>query len=743
MTKFKSCATGFIALAAMIGSATVQADPITWFSENAESVGEALEADGVSQYGTWSAGSGSLSESLYVGSGEQDGKVCVDTDGENRLAYEPKVKLTGNTATIKLENICFTAPVEVDDSQLEGVQAAVAIVDDPDSGALTFKVAENGQWVAPPDLLNGNEIFPSSTYTVTCVFDYGAGTVTYTVDETGGEYTATLPDGAQPVSVTEFEGTCSFESLSGEREPATFTLTLPEVPGIVSYTIDGETQASGVWMIAEGATPTITIELAKGYVAKGTESTLPAMTGDYAPSVEEIVAGLELAEGVAMIGDVAYKTLQDAADAVQDNETILVWKDFSVASSIYVTNKTDITFDLNGKTVEYTGNGYALCFFDTTITLTSSVEGGEFKKTGSGTLGLVGSAQTKPDHGGKYSTATVVINDGLWYCTTASGSCFKLENGTVTLNDGVVEHAVLEANEDMVAFAVKTNTEGVISTLNLVGGTVKGYIERNETATQKYDATTLTQFSIQQNELCEDGYKMVKGEGDFYTIQEDVGPTGYKLSLTLGDNVTKVIWDLDGTVTTNDETEADIAIDAGAKVEIVDVYYTFGYVAADEGDKKGDEKTATDADIAFTFDAKELAAGEDLPPDVTPAEVGITSGAFADAKPAELNKVVKWAKAKNITGEAVNAMDFTVEGATEQAYLLNCAPDELETEKAAFKIASITFDAEGKPVIPEGVEGKTYNGTIKTQGRESIATGDWEDVQAEKAYNFFRYILVK
>lgn len=540
MTKFKSCAAGFIALAAMIGSATVQADPITWFSENSESVAEALTAGGETTYGNWSAGTGSLSESLYVGSGEQDGKVCVDTDGENRLAYTPKVQLTGNTATIKLENICFTAPVEVDDSQLEGVQAAVAIVDDPDSGALTFKVAENGQWVAPPDLLNGNEIFPSSTYTVTCVFDYGAGTVTYTVVETGGEYTATLPDGAQPVSVTEFEGTCSFESLSGEKEPTTFTLTLPEVPGIVSYTIGDEpAKKSGDWTIAEGVTPTITIAYAKGYI--GPEKyTLPApLTGNVEMTDAEVIAALGLVEGVAMIGDTPYKTLQDAADAVQDGETIQVWKDFSVASSIYVTNKTDVTFDLNGKTVEYTGNGYALCFFDTTIKLTSSVEGGEFKKTGSGTLGLVGSAQTKPDHGGKYSTATVVINDGLWYCTTASGSCFKLENGTVTLNDGVVEHAVLEANEDMVAFAVTTNTEGVISTLNLVGGTVKGYIERNETATQTYDATTLTQFTIQQDELCATGYKMVKGEGDeFYTIQESVEPETFTVTVNAPDGVT-------------------------------------------------------------------------------------------------------------------------------------------------------------------------------------------------------------
>lgn len=733
MTTFKSCAAGFIALAAMIGSATVQADPITWFSENAESVTAALAAEGVSQYGTWSAGDGSLSESLYLGSGEQDGKVCVDTDGENRLAYTPKVQLTGNTATIKLENICFTAPVEVDDSQLEGVQAAVAIVDDPDSGALTFKVAENGQWVAPPDLLNGNEIFPSSTYNVTCVFDYGAGTVTYTVDETGGEYTATLPAGAQPVSVTEFEGTCAFTSLSGEKEPTTFTLTLPEVPGIVSYTIDDETQASGEWKIVEGETPTITIAYAKGYI--GPEKyTLPApLTGDVALTAEQVVTALDIAEGAAMIGDTPYRTLQAAADAVQDGETILVWKDFSVASSIYVTNKTDITFDLNGKKIDFTGGDYAIRFFGTTIKLTSSVEGGEFKKTGGGTLGLVG----------RDTDATVTVDGGLWYCSSDSGSSFKLEGGTLTLNGGVIEHAN-QALTDKGPITVTTNAVGEVATLNLVGGTVKGRIVRNAAATQTYDADSKTQFSIQQNELCKTGYKMVKGEGDeFYTIQEDVGPTGYKLSLTLGDNVTKVIWDLDGTVKTNDVTEADIAIDAGAKVTISDVYYAFGYVAADDGDKKGAEKTATDADIAFTFAAKELPADEDLPSDVTPAEVGITSGAFADAQPAELNKVVKWAKAKGITVDAVNAMDFTAEGETEQAYLLNCAPAELEKEKAAFKITSITFDAEGKPVIPEGVEGKTYNGTIKTQGRESIATGDWEDVQAEKAYNFFRYILVK
>jgi len=436
MTTFKYCATGLFALAAMIG--TAQAENAAWFTENTTSVTKALGAAGVSDDGTWST-AGTLAESLYLGTGEQSGKVCVDTDGENRLTYTPKVALSGDTATVKLENICFTAPVEVDDSQLDGVQAAVAIVNDPDDG-LVFKVANNGSWVTWTE---GPTPTATDTYTVTCTFDYNTGKVTYVLGNEEYTYEAEIPSALQStkVSTTEFEGTCSFESLTGEKEE----------------------------------------------------------------------------------------------------------------------------------------------------------------------------------------------------------------------------------------------------------------------------------------------------------------PAGYTMSITLGDHVTKAIYAINGGASvTNTASESGIAVDNGATVAIIEVCYGEGYRRPESGDMKGTEKTVASDNIAFEFSAAVYDPTKDLPSDVTPSEVGITAGAFKDAQPGEVNKVVKWASTKGFTLNDINAMDFSGElDALEQAYLLNCSETELDAELEAFAVASITFDADGKPVIPEGVEGKNYNGTIKKQGATSVGTPDWEDIVAEKAYNFFRFLLVK
>ena len=256
MTKFKYCATGFVALAAMIGSATVQADDlVTWFEEDATSVESALQNSGETDYGTWSAGDGTLSEALSVDS--DSNLICVDTDGENRLAYTPKVAMSGNTATVTLTDISFTAPVNIDDSQLEGVQAAVAIVDDENSGELRFVVANNGIWEIVED---GFPVSAEDTYTITCTFDYDAGEVTYAMP--GGDWTVDLPDCCERVSTTEFEGTCSFASLSGEKEGASgITITIEKGEGVADV-LDEEGNSVVGELVLPADEGLVTLELA-------------------------------------------------------------------------------------------------------------------------------------------------------------------------------------------------------------------------------------------------------------------------------------------------------------------------------------------------------------------------------------------------------------------------------------------------------------------------------------------------
>ena len=109
----------------------------------------------------------------------------------------------------------------------------------------------------------------------------------------------------------------------------------------------------------------------------------------------------------------------------------------------------------------------------------------------------------------------------------------------------------------------------------------------------------------------------------------------------------------------------------------------------------------------------------------TPADLGITGGAFKAAKPAELKKLAKWAKAKGVpfAGESVNAMAFDAAGnpATdfEKAYLLNCAVDGVAKAEAAFKFKAIE---PGKEPTIDG----DFNGTLKVYGATTLENGgDW------------------
>lgn len=74
----------------------------------------------------------------------------------------------------------------------------------------------------------------------------------------------------------------------------------------------------------------------------------------------------------------------------------------------------------------------------------------------------------------------------------------------------------------------------------------------------------------------------------------------------------------------------------------------------------------------------------------------------------------------------------------EEAFLLNCAPADVETAKANFKIPSITVDAEGNVTVGT-IEG-TFNGKLQLKGSTDLST--WTNLDAaSKDYNFFKYEL--
>ena len=126
--------------------------------------------------------------------------------------------------------------------------------------------------------------------------------------------------------------------------------------------------------------------------------------------------------------------------------------------------------------------------------------------------------------------------------------------------------------------------------------------------------------------------------------------------------------------------------------------------------------------------------------ETTPADLGITSGAFTNATQEVLVKLAKWAKANNVEfgGEAVNGMSFDANGnpadVLEEAYLLNCAVSEVAAKKDEFK-----FDSIVPGEVPE-IKGD-FNGTVHTYGATTLENGgNWSKENLGSA-KFFKAIL--
>jgi hypothetical protein len=138
-----------------------------------------------------------------------------------------------------------------------------------------------------------------------------------------------------------------------------------------------------------------------------------------------------------------------------------------------------------------------------------------------------------------------------------------------------------------------------------------------------------------------------------------------------------------------------------------------------------------------------------------PADVGVKTGSFAaaDTKPAELNKALTWATSKggaaaSAAGALVGQLDFTdeTETATEQAYLLNCAPteDAIKAKKDAFVFSAFTFDENGAPVVTVDPEfAGDVNGRIEIRGATSLDAEDAFTAPKKDGDAFFKAFLVK
>ena len=147
---------------------------------------------------------------------------------------------------------------------------------------------------------------------------------------------------------------------------------------------------------------------------------------------------------------------------------------------------------------------------------------------------------------------------------------------------------------------------------------------------------------------------------------------------------------------------------------------------------------AENVTVAATFKAE----SKDWPDPEDPAIKDKTAKeAFGDKVPNDLanvpaKKFAAWAKKAGINFE-------NPEGITKDAYLLDCAPDKVNEEKAKFKIVSIEFidDEWVVKVTGEKAEGDDYTPNAKVVINDITETLDSEAKGATDAKGFFRATL--
>ena len=311
------------------------------------------------------------------------------------------------------------------------------------------------------------------------------------------------------------------------------------------------------------------------------------------------------------------------------------------------------------------------------------------------------------------SVKTIV--PGQWYRLTVK--LFK----NVAAGEGVAIQAfVVSIDGTELTYSVapyNTSAEGIDAVVNmeLYGDLFESKMLLSMTSTD--DATT--------SKLTAVGFA---GEGkvdDLIITTEDPdtpASTAVDFTLALGEGVSAVTYVIGSTEA---ETTKDVEL-FGSSVTIKNVDYVAGYTA---GTVKASETPYAVTATGLTVDANKVVIDTTEGSATTAADLGINAeSAFADATPTELQDLIAWTTANGVSVGTVNGMKFTTSGAgkgdpasavgtparaTEEAFLLNCAPSEVEGEKAKFK-----FSAEdlAKLMDPENTDGLSIEALKTTEG---------------------------
>ncbi len=174
---------------------------------------------------------------------------------------------------------------------------------------------------------------------------------------------------------------------------------------------------------------------------------------------------------VAKIGDVTYKLLQEAFNAAQDGDEIVVLKEIVLTAGVTVAADKVVVLDLNGKTIsmqDASNNSAYAIKNNGNLTIKDSAEGGKITFN-----------STTPDNSFGYATSTIgngghlTIENGLIENTTVGGASYAVDGiwhtgeASLTINDGTITATKIAVRQ--VPFSATAK-----NTVTINGGTFTG-----------------------------------------------------------------------------------------------------------------------------------------------------------------------------------------------------------------------------------------------------------------------------
>ena len=231
----------------------------------------------------------------------------------------------------------------------------------------------------------------------------------------------------------------------------TITLKNCDISSISIWERDGYSGVQTFKFVGANTVGTLSNSQYAKYVLVAADATLTASAGaNVTTTVEGMVViyknGVyQLAKAVAMIGNVLYASIQDAVNAAQDGDTIVVTADHEMiwdgvtkidgryAAMVCVAGKA-VTIDLNGK--EITGTTFSDMFAafavdeGGSLTLTDSV--------GTGSVTFTGETTSYCLLMGYEAGAKLIVDGGIYYLENASDSLIYSGGASdiVTINGG-------------------------------------------------------------------------------------------------------------------------------------------------------------------------------------------------------------------------------------------------------------------------------------------------------------------